>query len=141
MTTAESVESRFYVVSQRHGVEDLSALLPWRVVESDKPHGRVDFFVTVFDPGAGRHDRVDVHLEHATEEIIKQKGAIEQFSLECKYTLWLRLRSPAKEVFVDVPAYIVSRLAYLRIGLHVQISRQRLEAGSRRPSRRRPPPR
>jgi hypothetical protein len=137
MTTIESVVSRFSVVSPRHGVEPLSALLPWKVVESDQPHDRVEFFVTVFDLGVGRHGRFDRHLERATEELFKERNAIEAISAECRFALWVRLRSPGSEAVADLPDHLVSRLAYLRIGLQLQIRTQGGEASARRPSRRR----
>lgn len=134
MSTVESVVSRLSVASPRYGVEALAALLPWKVVESNQPHDRVEFFVTVFDLGLGRHGRVDRHLEHATEELFKERSAIEAISAECRFALWVRLRSPGTEAVADVPEHLVSRLAYLRVGLQFQIRSTRSRTSAGRPS-------
>jgi hypothetical protein len=121
--TPESVSSRFSITSACHDAALLAACLPWKVVESDRPHGRVDFFVTVFDLGLGRDRRVDDHLERATDALFRERDTLERLEAECGYALWVQLRSRAKEVVAAVPERIASRLAYLRVELQLRIDR------------------
>lgn len=121
MVTPQSVRSRFSVASPEHGAERLGRLLPWKIVSSDQPHGPVDYFVTVFDLRLGSDRRVDRHLERATNALFEQRVALRRLGAECRYALWVRLRSSAREIAADVPDEIASSLAGLRVGLHLRI--------------------
>ncbi len=119
----DNVTSVLSVSSKRLNVDLLSHYLPWKIVEATKPNEKVDYFVTVFDLGIGHDDRVDRHLERATEELFKKLIDLEQLLDECKYTLWLRYRfSSIDGGAANIAPVISSRLAHLRIELILHLN-------------------
>lgn len=112
-----TVTSVFSVTSKRLGAEYLRRRLPWKIVETAEPNENIDHFITVFDLGVGHHDRVDRHLERATEEMFTKLIDLEQLLAECKYTLWVRYRFPSTDGAANIPSLISSRLAHLQVDL------------------------
>lgn len=114
---SHTVRSSFSVSSKTLDAKQLSRYLPWEVVEAVNPHDKIDFFLSVFDLGVGQHDRVDRHLEKATEELLKKAVDLEKLMQDCQYTLWVQYRFTENEGAINVPYLLSSRLAHLQVEL------------------------
>jgi hypothetical protein len=83
------VTSRFSIISERHGVFQLSRHFDWQIESSVEPADRQPCYVTTFDLGIGAHERMDRHLAAVRDKLLTVQSALESLQEDCKYVLWI----------------------------------------------------
>lgn len=84
------VTSRFSILSERHGVPQLSRHFEWQIEESVEPAVGQPCYITTFDLEIGAHERVDLHLTAVKDKLLAVQSTLESFQGDCKYVLWIR---------------------------------------------------
>ena len=112
-----SVTSRFSIFSPRLGADNLTQRFPWPVVEASSPdEKRIPGYFTVFDLGAGQHDRVDNHLAAVRHILLAHERDLDPLCEgDCKYALWVYYEFPATEGAFNIHPLIHAVFAMFRV--------------------------
>ena len=110
----DQVSSRFSISSKTLDSVFLKHRFSWPVVETADPE-KIDGYITIYDLEAGKHSRVDHHLEAVKLVLLKNETELGKLRDDCQYTLWVRYRFPSREGAFNLSPYLLSFFSFLRI--------------------------
>ena len=103
------------MVSSRLNAEMLTSHLPWKVLETQTvARDGADQYLTTFDLGIGKHERVEQHLEALKDAILAQQRELGYLLGDCEYTLIVYYEFPM-EGAINLSSSIQAAFAFLRI--------------------------
>jgi hypothetical protein len=111
----DSVSSRFSIASGTLESACLSHHFSWPVVEAVRSNDEIDYHVTMYDLGLGRHTRVDKHLDSAIKTLLEKETELGRLSNECHYTLWVHYCFPKGEGAFNLSQRLLAAFAFLRV--------------------------
>ena len=120
-----SVKSGFSISSPRLGAEYLSHRFAWPVIEATSPDNKIPAYITVFDIGAGQHERVDHHLEALGHILLSHERELQLLCDEdCKYALWIYYEFPAAEGAINIPSstHVIFAMFRIEVIFHLRVA-------------------